>query len=250
MLRIIRGLENSLVSTQSPALTKSRERAIRTLPTSAEQIGALLLHKLVVAYPEISRKVVDVILGRIGLECIGSGGDTIVYRKVDEVIKVVRGSAFMSETAKQADVERRNQQYINLSKYFGHFVLSQSTSIGPHPYESSWSVIRTTQPFVHFDSLDLVMPNRPTANRSGIMEAIHNYPGVDNALNEFFAASRNYHEQTNCYPDINGLHNLVIYQPGDIPELVLLDTVPIEPGISQPLLAAQHDSVTKVLQTI
>lgn len=250
MLRIIRGLENSLISTQSPALTRSREQAIRTLPTSAEQIGALMLHKLVVAYPEISRKVVNTILGRLGLECIGCGGDTIVYRKADEVIKVVRGSALLSETAKQADAERRNQQYINLSKYLGHFVLTQSTSVGPHPYESNWSVIQTTQPFVRFDSLNLVMPNRPTANRSGIIEAIYNHPGVDYALNEFFAASRYYHEQTDCYPDINGLDNLVIYQLGNTPELVLLDTVPIGPGASQPLLAAQHESVAEVLQTI
>lgn len=249
MLRVIRALEHSLSSTSSPELARQRADAIQTLPSTAERLAAMSLHRLVVARPEAAKKIANTLLNGTGLQLIGGGAETGVYKKGDEVVKVVHGSARLSEAQKEAESVRRNDHYAQLAEIFGDFVLEQSTIVAPHPLEPRWRVVQTIQPYLEFDKLPLVIPDGPAATEAAAKQALTLRPTLKTSLTDFIDATNAYLRYTGNYPDINGNQNLVIGQLGANSELVLLDTMPIEPSFQagQLLMAEQKQSLEKAL---
>lgn len=251
MLRVARAIEHSLSSTITPQLEKERVEKIKTLRAFPDRMGAMALHHIIAAHPNAARKAINLFLYPLSMSYLSSGADSGVFRRGNEVVKVIRSTVPLSEGEKHTVAQQRESRYQELASFLGEFLLEEETVVDSHPLNPEWRVVQTRQPFCGHLSLDLFQLDYPEVNLDAVVQLNQEHPGIDSGLSDFIEVSRRYHERTSLYPDINGTDNLVLAK-GPSADLVLLDTGPIStshPAV-QALIEEQLSSLEAALQVI
>lgn len=251
MLRVARAVEHSLSSTVAPDLAQDRVDKIKTLRPFPDRIGAMALHRLITAQPELARKAINLMLIPRHLRYISSGADSGVFQRDDQVVKIIRSSVPLSEEEKVAKAQQRTEEFERLHEFMTPFMLSEKTVVDTHPLNPDWRVVQTLQPYCEFEPLGIFSIDDTQVNIGNVYEATKAHAGIEDALTDFVQGSERYHDETGLYPDTNGTNNLVL-SGASTPELTLLDTGPIGPNhpAVQVVIAGQLESLAGALREI
>ena len=245
-------LELSIAQSIAPELSARRRNDILRLKNPAKRAGALALHEFATRYPGIAGKLIGREPEAKGLSYVGAGTDSVVYRKGDEVIKVVQGSMHVTEELRQRMAEEKRYENDALRKYLGPFAVAQNILVAPHPVVESCRAVQIIQPFCSLDDI-AVFPeyDDPSVNTVNLAEACATYSGLDQALDDFAVASRRMFESTGLIPDTSGVSNVVV-NLGAQPNLVIIDGQPINTGLPhlQQNISAQLDSLQTALREV
>lgn len=232
MLTVARLLELSLASTQNLNWQAEREHEIGQLRNPFKRLGAKGIHYISATQPDASMQIMQAIVARHGLEYLGCGFESSVYKRGDEVIKVHRNSVRMPQYQKEFLRVKKQGEYQLLSQHLGSFLLSQSIVVDVHPLGDGHQAVQTLQPYCDFsESLKIFRKDKDAIDLGALDELCRAHPGIEDTLRDFVEASFTAADQTNCLPDTNGVNNLVIAaDAGQVSGLKLIDTQPITPS--------------------
>lgn len=153
-----------------------------------------------------------------GLEYLGKGVDSIVFRLGDSAIKYARRSHLLDDAFRSRLAARKVEAYLELRSDVGSFMPPQSISIEPHLFRPGCEVVQTTQPFIRFT---------PAVVHKGLFRSVKLAPGAFGALDQlsnFLDAAKAADARGKILPDIYGRNNLVVDDSG---KLLLIDTEPV-----------------------
>jgi len=245
-------LELSIAHSMAPELSARRRNDILRLKNPAKRAGALALHEFATRYPNVAGKLIGRDPEAKGLSYVGAGTDSVVYRKDDEVIKVIQGSIHAPEDLRQKMAAEKRYEHDILRNYLGSFVISQDIVVAPHPIVENCRAVQIVQPFCSIDDI-AVFPeyDDPSVNMFNLADACAAYSGLDEALCDFATASRRMFESTGLIPDTSGISNVVV-SLNTQPSLVIIDGQPINAGLPhlQENIAAQLDSLQAALRHV
>jgi hypothetical protein len=255
MLTVARMLDLSLASSITPNLEAVRVAEIEALANPVKRLGAEALHSLAINHPERAHQLMTRVLQPHGIDYVGFGVEASVYRTGDNVIKVHRKSTDMNEAQRQQIAQDKEAQFNHISPFLGNFLLTQTIAVDTHPLGKNLRAVQTTQPYFEFvHNLGLFTMNSPQVSVDLIDKVCRQYPGIDDELRDFVAASNKAADATQLLPDVNGRDNLVISTDGtSTSRLMLIDSQPIvpqNPGWVQDLVRAQLGSLSNSLREI
>lgn len=220
-----RVLEHSIAAHVDSRMRAERAANVAALPPMHRRMAELMM-RFNQTHPHAAAQTLDGIARMRHLRYLGTGIEYTVYhdQRGQEVVKVHRDSAAVSE------VQRRNLQCEKaadralLANYLGSNVVSQSVEIGRHVF-GGYRVLLVRQPFVNFKPEEAIFTvNEPNVDRYRLEKIVRRYPSAASGLAEFAQQSRKMFEETNLLPDTNGRHN-VVAAPDGMPTLI--DTTPI-----------------------
>ncbi len=165
-----------------------------------------------------------------GVTYAGAGFNSVVYRKQDEVIKVIKRSVFMNEVERSDLAQSENSRHAVLDAYMGNITVPQTVEIASHPIVRNARAVQIRQQFYDYDDIGHVFSmNRETLDTVGLGSVLHAHPSLDEALYTLADRGLAMAEETGMVPDINRRGNLGI-TTGEDPRLIIVDGQPINAG--------------------
>lgn len=235
MSRLSNVLELSIATSITPEASSRRRTEIQSLPNKAKRFGALAVHDFAIRFPRSAARLA----GLPATEFIGTGADSSVFRKGDNVIKIHRRSIEMSEPERRRLAQMMDHSHKVMATHMTGFVIDQMVDIQPSPLCSSQRAVQIFQRYHDWSGIGTFVPDKPEINLQGLERVCRAIPGIDDSLRDFVRSSRTMFEKTGFLPDTNGTDNLVLTQ-GDSPELILIDGQPIggdHPGVQAKIIS-------------
>lgn len=217
----------SLESTMSKETLADRrcEIAVASGKTKRTLLGTA--HKVSEKYPRQVARLLGVDYDPKELrDPIGSGSENIVFRQKNEVIKVHKGSAFMSEAQRQEIAAKKAHDHELMAEHLGQFALPQQVYVGEHPIIPSLRAIQTRQIYLSgLRDTRLVGESSGTDSVAANLDRFYGeYPEAAGQLIDFVEDSYKLDDEHNLLPDTNGSRNLVI---GTDQNMVMVDGQPV-----------------------
>lgn len=240
-------LEQSLATSITPEMQTERRNNILELPSRTKRVGALAIHEFATRFPSTAAKI----LGFQGVDFVGAGADSTVFRQGDQVVKVHRRSVEMGEPSRQILAAEMDRAYKVMASHLPDFILAQTIDVAAHPIRTEQRAVQIHQRYYDWYGIGTFLPNEGSIDLSGLAEVCRTVPGIDDALRDFVHGSRHMHAETGFLPDTTGINNLVLTRT-DTPELVLIDGQPIgtEHAEVQDKILSQLDQTERALASI
>jgi|GEM_PF-6922448 len=161
-----------------------------------------------------------------GTKYAGAGSLHTVIQNDTAVTKIHRRSAYLSEPGREAMRDEHINQHRLLRQYLGEMVVPQETTVGAHPLRAGWRAVRSEQPLVAFDNLNLFAAHQPEVSTTALELAKLDYPGIETALQDLAIGGLALYEATGLLVDTSGQNNIVVADG----EVRCLDGLPIADG--------------------
>jgi hypothetical protein len=158
-----------------------------------------------------------------GMEYLGNGAWSSVYRNDDTVLKVHRGTALMSDQERLEYLKCHIDDSRNTQSILGKLVLPQELTIEEHPF-GKYTVVVARQPFIRGEPINFVHSSTPHIDTNAIHDYIENSIVTPKTLTDFVDATFCLDDTHSLVPDINGYGNFIASQQG---ELCLIDSDPV-----------------------
>ncbi len=228
MSRLARTLENSLGvhrRNSTPKTPVSRRRHIGSRLKSPERQVAFAVDLLVEKHPGLASMALNGLAKHIAeAEYIGIGAFCSVYRRGDEVIKIIRHTASMGESQRRSHLETRREMTKDLEDHLGNLVAPQTLTIQEHIL-GEYQVVTAFQSYVDGTPFDLFETNTLKLNRDKIEALIVRQSSAENELKRLVLATFFEHDHSRLVPDLNGVDNFRL--TGESETLTLIDAEPI-----------------------
>ncbi|HEX5798349.1 MAG TPA: hypothetical protein VFX79_03250 [Candidatus Saccharimonadales bacterium] len=227
-----RVLLRSLESTMSEGTLEGREQEIAAAKGQPKKVLLGAAHTVVGRYPKQVAKLLGVDydpadLQKPGnLEYVGEGFEAVVFRRGDGVLKVHKGTAFISEAQRQEKAERKAREHAAMAEYLGPFAVPQQVYVDSHPLISRLRAVITEQAFLDgIADTRLVGETAEEGTVAANLERLYaEHPEAVSQLPGFISSSYDLDDSHNLLPDTNGPSNLMVEPEGG---LVMVDGQPI-----------------------
>jgi len=225
----------SLAATMSPEMMTARERELEALASPLKRAAALSVHHAALHHPKalgrLSGLHYEPALGTI----VGQGyHSTVMQMTTDEVIKIQNRTLLLDERQQESYVQASREDFKNLRRHLGEFVLPLRISREEHPIIRNKTVVQMRQPYI----ANAIDPRLTTGSLGAedLTERLAHIqteqPHAFAQLPELIDRSWDLLSADELLPDLRGASNLLIEPVGG--NLILVD--------GQPVKAAGHHS--------
>lgn len=225
-------MERTLAMSNLPDLQAQKRESLLKLKHPLKRLAHVAIHDFAVSYPGMAQKLVGRGLDNSGYSHAGAGHVSVVYKKDGQVIKVNQRTIRMDETSRQAIADENRREHALMRTFLNAYLTDQDIDVGFHPIKPKQRAVRVLQPFCDITDLALFTSHSPSIRLDKLVAATEAYPGVDEALSEFYEKARLMYEATGFVPDTSGTSNVVIIN-GGTPALTLIDGQPIGPSLPE-----------------
>lgn len=185
-------------------------------------------------------KARDIMAMRLaGIEQIGSGAESIVFKIGDRAVKYAKWSEGMSEAERIELACKKVDDFDTIGDYLEPYLLDQTVSVANHPFYKDRRAVQINQPYVKFQSAIIRHPSNISDGVSVASDA-----PLDQ-LSNFLDASWRLYGRTGLLVDTNGVDNIVVSDG----QLLLLDTQPIGQEVPEirPIILGQLNLLSSYL---
>jgi hypothetical protein len=251
--KIARTLELSVaMHSKSTVSSVRQERSadIEQMRNPLERHTARRIDRSTARHPKFARIALNGIAhGLAGIGYEGNGAWSSVYRSGDEVVKVLRNTALMSDQERSDFAAKRNDMCTRAAPILGRAIVPQVYETGTHPF-GDYRVVVAKQQFIAGPSLDLFVFNTMELQRAAVDAFCSSVSDGQQKLQDLAVSTFVLDDQHALVPDINGGDNLRIDRTG---ELRLIDAEPVSgetnPG-GRDLILAQAEALSTYLDSV
>lgn len=251
MSKVRNFIETSLASSITSKQQEDRRAEIQKIRNPIKRIGGLGLHRLVTRHKVAATLAINNDPESRGLQYLGQGYCSVVYRRGEEVIKVVLKSIEMNEFQKRALAEAQQAEHEKLTKYLAKFVLPQVIFVDEHPVRRQKRAVQISQPYCEHSQLSVLSRPVGNINPDDLEDDMRYYPGIEKDLRCLIEGASLMYDQTRLLPDTIGRGNIVVQTDSDA-RIIIVDGQPISPDLSetQGRILRQLDSLDSALTNI
>ncbi len=236
MKRVARTLEASLAAhspSAGPDIPDQRRQQVRQLPGLINRSMVSAVDLLAERQPKAAATALNGLAFALGrTRYLGNGAWASVYRTGDEVVKVYRHTAIMSEPERESFLKSRAEMCDELCKQMGVQALGQVFGIDEHPL-GDYRVVTARQPYVEGVSLDLFTTNTFDLHEDEIADYCERQPAAKSELSTLVESTFISNEAISMVPDLNGNDNFRLVGANE--SLCLIDAEPVRhsdyPGV-------------------
>lgn len=227
MNSVARTLELSIAS-HSPVTPEhrreERRRDLKATPNPVKRAIGISLDTLARDHPTAASKLLDGIVRTQGMQYLGHGADSSVYRRGSQVLKVFRATAIMTP-GDRAAFEREASDRVKTAKTFlGEICLEQTYGIEKHPL-GGYMVALAKQPYVGGQPLDMFDMGSSELRIDGLAQLLEAREDAAQEVIKFLDGAADLHDNHGLMPDLNGSDNFRIH--GKHQQIALIDPAPI-----------------------
>jgi len=233
----------SLAATMSPEMMAAREQELEALQSPAKRAAALALHHTALHHPRAVSRLSGLYYEPSDWHVVGQGyHSTVMQATPDEVVKVQNRTLLFNAYRQEQYVQASRQDYVQLRRRLGEFVLPLHISREEHPIIRNKTVVQMRQPYIA-EAIDprLTIGSlgaEALTERLDRMQIEH--PHAFAQLPELIDRSWELFRHNELLPDLCGEGNLLIEPRNG--NLILVD--------GQPVKAAGHHSDPQAYENV
>jgi hypothetical protein len=232
MKTVERVLLRSLESTVCEDTLEVRAQEIAAVPNRAKRATLNATHNLVSRYPRQVAKLFGIdydpsqLEEKHGLQYISSGYEAVVLRRAGKVIKVHKGTSFISEDGRSERVAKKSREHQSMASRLGQFAVPQDVFIAPHPLIPHLRAVQTEQRYLTglIDPGLVGQSGVGSDTAYGLEKLLDDQPAAFGQIPDFLERSHDLYDNHRLLPDTEGRGNLMVSNDGN---LILVDGQPI-----------------------
>lgn len=175
-------VETSIAKTATPLEAEEFITFLKNRPSTINRMIGTTLCKTAMTFPKTSGLLINRRLPK-GLTYAGAGGESVVYRNGDDVIKVNKRSIHLTEDQRQSQAQAEDLTFQTMQSYLGDILLPQTVSVEPHPVNPKLRAMQIRQPYVAYDDLGSVFPtDNAFINRAALEAVLRAHPDSDESF--------------------------------------------------------------------